>query len=176
MPAKDTFFLRKTIDTDQGNFVSGDIDISGYTDPARGRVLVVDRMFCTFMTNGNGPILAADVGVNTMRTVGWQVTTETKTSLVDANENSIISLGSLYVSTNDQTSANAAISMYEEVSAMNPMETTNGFIVPTDKIQCALDVSTAWAGELSLGFVFEVHTEKLSLKRIQELLVSLTAN
>ena len=51
MPAKDTFFLRKTIDTDQGNFVSGDIDISGYTDPARGRVLVVDRMFCTFMTN-----------------------------------------------------------------------------------------------------------------------------
>ena len=111
-----------------------------------------------------------------MRTVGWQVTTETKTSLVDANDNSIISLGSLYVSTNDQTSANAAISMYEEVTAMNPMETTNGFIVPTDKIQCALDVSTAWAGELSLGFVFEVHTEKLSLKRIQELLVSLTAN
>ena len=66
--------------------------------------------------------------------------------------------------------------MYEEVTAMNPLETTSGFIIPTDKIQCALDVNTAWSDEISVGFVFEVHTEKLSLKRIQELLVSLTAN
>jgi hypothetical protein len=176
MPSKDTFFLRKTIDTNAGNFVSGDIDISAYTDPARGRVLVVDRAFVTYMSDGNGPIRAADVGVNQMRTVGIQVTSETKTGLVDANDNSLLMHGSLYVSTNDQTSTNAAISMYEEVTAMNPFETTNGFIVPTDKIQCALDVSTAWAEEISVGFVFEVHTEKLSLKRIQELLVTLTAN
>jgi len=175
MPAKDTFFLRKTIDTNAGNFVSGDIDISAYTDPARGRVLVVDRAFITYMSDGNGPITASDVGTDVMRTVGVQVTSESKTALVDANDNSLIMHGSLYVTT-DNTSGNNNIIMYEEVTAMNPLETTNGFIVPTDKIQCALDVSTAWAAEISVGFVFEVHTEKLSLKRIQELLVSLTAN
>tara|TARA_R100000808_G_C2054165_1_gene88381 strand:- start:93 stop:620 length:528 start_codon:yes stop_codon:yes gene_type:complete len=175
MPAKDTFFLRKTIDTNAGDFVSGDIDISAYTDPARGRVLVIDRGFITYMSNGNGPITATDVGTDVMRTVGVQVTTESKTGLVDANDNSLVMHGSLYVTT-DNVSGNNNIIMYEEVTSMNPMETTNGFIVPTDKIQCALDVSTPWADEISVGFVFEVHTEKLSLKRIQELLVSLTAN
>ncbi len=99
----------------------------------------------------------------------------TKSALVDANDNSLVLQGSLYVTT-DNTSGNNNIIMYEEVTSMNPFETVSGFIVPTDKIHCALDISTAWAQELSVGFVFEVHTEKLSLQRIQELLVSLTAN
>ena len=172
MPAKDTFFLRKTIDTSGGLFVSGDIDISAYTDPARGRVLVVDRAFVTYMSDGNGPIQGADVGASNMRTVGVQVTSESKSILVDANDNSLMMHGSLYCTTN----SDSELIMYEEVTSMNPFETVNGYIVPTDKIQCALDVSTAWAAEISVGFVFEVHTEKLSLKRIQELLVSLTAN
>ena len=175
MPAKDTFFLRKTIDTSGTSYVSGDVDISAYTDPARGRVLVVDRAFVTYMSDGNGPIQAADVGTDVMRTVGIQVTSESKTGLVDANDNSLMLQGSLYVTTDNVSGSNNII-MYEEVTAMNPFETTSGYIVPTDKIQCALDVSTAWAAEISVGFVFEVHTEKLSLKRIQELLVSLTAN
>jgi hypothetical protein len=175
MASKDTFFLRSTIDTSGTSFVSDDIDISAYTDPSRGRVLVVDRAWVTYMTNGNGPILAADVGVDVMRTVGIQVTSESQTGLVDANNNSLLLQGSLYATT-DNVSGNNNIIMYEEVTSMNPYETVNGFIVPTDKIQVALDISTAWAGELSIGFVFEVHTEKLSLKRIQELLVSLTAN
>ena len=172
MPAKDTFFLRKTIDTSTSNFVSGDIDISAYTDPARGRVLVVDRAFVTYMSDGNGPILGADVGAGVMRTVGIQVTSESKTGLVDANDNSLLLHGSMYATTN----SDSELILYEEVTAMNPLETTNGMIVPTDKLQCALDVSTAWGAEISVGFIFEVHTEKLSLKRIQELLVSLTAN
>ena len=175
MPAKDTFFLRKTIDTNAANFVSGDIDISAYTDPARGRVLVVDRAWVTYMTNGNGPIQKADIagaGVAATRSVGIQVTSESKTSLVDTDDNSLIMHGSMYA-TGDTADE---IVMYEEVSSMNPFETVNGFIVPTDKIQVALDCQTEWALELSVGFCFEVHTEKLSLKRIQELLVSLTAN
>ena len=175
MASKDTFFLRTTIDTSGTDYVSSDIDISAYTDPARGRVLVVDRSWLTYMSDGNGPIKAADVGVDVMRTVGVQSTTETQTGLVDANDNSLILQGSLYVTTDNVSGTNNII-MYEEVTSMNPFETMNGFIVPTDKISCSLDVSTAWTAELSVGFIFEVHTEKLSLKRIQELLVSLTAN
>ena len=175
MASKDTFFLRTTIDTSGSDYVSSDIDISAFVDPARGRVMVIDRAWVTYMSNGNGPITATDVGTDVMRTVGIQTTSETKTALVDADDNSLVLQGSLYVTT-DNTSGNNNIIMYEEVTSMNPFETVSGFIVPTDKIHCALDVSTAWAQELSVGFVFEVHTEKLSLQRIQELLVSLTAN
>jgi hypothetical protein len=57
MAKGDTFFLRTTLESDGTNYVSDDIDISAYTDPARGRVLVVDRAFITFSTNGQGPIV-----------------------------------------------------------------------------------------------------------------------
>jgi len=175
MASKDTFFLRATIDTATTDYVSTDIDISAFTNPSVGRCLVIDRCWTTFMSDGNGPIRAADAGTDVTRTVGWQATTETQANLVDVNDNSLISHGSMYCTT-DNTSGTNNIILYEEVTSMNPMQTTSGIIVPTDKIQVALDVSTAWAAELSLGFLFEVHTEKLSLRRIQELLVSLTAN
>ena len=60
--------------------------------------------------------------------------------------------------------------------ALNPTTYKNGFIVPTDAIHCGIATGSAWAAEFDVGFLFEVHTEKLSLQRIQELLVSLTAN
>ena len=66
--------------------------------------------------------------------------------------------------------------MIEQTDALNPAEFVGGFIVPTDAIHCGIDATVAWTAELDVGFLFEVHTEKLSLQRIQELLVSLTAN
>ncbi len=76
MASKDTFFLRTTIDTNSTDYVSDDIDISAFVDPARGRVMVIDRCWATYMSNGNGPITATDVGTDVMRTVGIQVTSE----------------------------------------------------------------------------------------------------
>jgi len=172
MGKNDTFFLRKTIDTDSTNYVTSTVDISAYTDPARGRVMIVDRAWVTYMSDGNGPIKAADIGTDVTRTVGIQVTSESKSALVDASDNSLMLQGAMYATTN----TGGEITMYEEVTSMNPLETTAGFIIPTDGIFCALDVSTAWAAELSVGFIFEVHTAKLSLSRLQELLVSLTAS
>jgi len=64
----------------------------------------------------------------------------------------------------------------QQENPLNPGEFTGGFIIPTNSIFCGVDVGQSWAGGVEVGFLFEVHTEKLSLQRIQELLVSLTAN
>jgi len=174
MARKDTFFLRTNITTSGTDYVSDDIDISAYTDPARGRVLVVDRGWVSFGTDGGGPIQPGDVHASAAasRSVGVQATSETKTALVDLDDNSLFMESALYAS----LAASGIFSMVNEINSMNPYETSGGFIVPTDKIHCALDCGVAWAAEIDIGFCFEVHTEKLSLQRIQELLVSLTAN
>ena len=62
MARNDTFFLRTKLTSSGTDYVSDNIDISAYTDPARGRVLVVDRAFISFGTDGNGPIAQADIG------------------------------------------------------------------------------------------------------------------
>ena len=91
------------------------------------------------------------------------------------SDNSLFSRCNLYVTTDNQSGTNNIIEM-SQIDSLNPVEFTSGFIIPTDAIHCGLDTTGAWGGELDVGFLFEVHTEKLSLQRIQELLVSLTAN
>jgi len=173
MGKNDTFFLRTNITTDGTNYVSNDIDISAYTDPARGRVLVVDRGWISYGTDGGGPVQPGDVGSGAIsRSIGVQATSETQTALVDLDDNSLFLETSLYLS----LLSAGIFSMVEEISAMNPYQTEGGFIIPTDKIHCAVDLGNALTAEIDIGFCFEVHTEKLSLQRIQELLVSLTAN
>jgi len=174
MAKGDTFFLRTKITTSGTNYVSDDIDISAYTDPARGRVLVVDRSFITFGTDGNGPIVPLDIVPSSTgsRAMGAQITSEKQTSLVETSNNSLMAKVNIYAA----VGAAGIITNMVEQNAMNPGEFTGGFIVPTDAISCGIDTGTAWNGELDVGFLLEVHTEKLSLQRIQELLVSLTAN
>jgi len=175
MATKDTFFLRTKLTSDGTNYVSDNIDISAYTDPARGRVLVVDRSFITFSNDGQGPIVPADIGVDLSRAMGVQACSEKQTALVEMSNNSLFARCNLYVTTDNQSGTNNIIEM-DQIDALNPVEFTSGFIIPTDAIHCGLDTTGAWGGELDVGFLFEVHTEKLSLQRIQELLVSLTAN
>jgi len=173
--AKDTFFLRTTLTSNQTDYVSDNIDISAYTDPARGRVLVVDRAFITFSNDGQGPIVPADIGVDLSRAMGVQCCSEKQTALVEMKDNSLFARSNLYATANNDSGVNL-ITMIEQTDSLNPVEFTSGFIIPTDAIHVGLDTTGNWGGELDVGFLFEVHTEKLSLQRIQELLVSLTAN
>jgi len=178
MAKGDTFFLRTSFDTSGTDYVSDNIDISAYTDPARGRVLVVDKAFVSFSTNAGGPVLQADIdAVIGHRSLGAQACSEKQTALVSMSDNSLFMRSNLYASNtvNDAGSV-GTMGLFEETSALNPAEYVGGFIIPTDAIHCGVDATVAWTAELKIGFMFEVHTEKLSLQRIQELLVSLTAN
>ena len=135
--------------------------------------MVVDRSFITFSTDGQGPVKPTDVvssGTGS-RALNAQVTTETQTTLAQADDNSLFMLVNFYAA----VGVAGALTMINEQNALNPGVFENGFIVPTDRIHCGIQTGTAWTAELDVGFVFEVHTEKISLGRMQELLVSLTA-
>jgi len=172
--AKDTFFLRTNIVSTGTGYVSDDIDISEYTNPSVGKVLVVDRGFITVDTDGNGPVQPGDVVSSSTggRSVGIQACSETQTTLAQTNDNSLFMKLNFYATVGTA----GMLTMIEEQAALNPAEYENGFIIPTDKIHVGALTGVDWNGDLDVGFMFEVHTEKLSLRRIQELLVSLTAN
>jgi len=178
MARNDTFFLRTKLTSSGTTYVSDNIDISAFVDPARGRVLVVDKGFITFSTDSNGPVKPGDIdSVIGDRSMGAQVCSEKQTSLIELSNNSLFMKSNLYASNTVNDAGGAGvIGLMEQTDALNPAEYVSGFIVPTDAIHCGIDSTIAWTAELDVGFLFEVHTEKLSLQRIQELLVSLTAN
>jgi len=172
--AKDTFFLRTTLTSSTTDYVSDNIDISAYTDPARGRCLIVDRAFMSYTTDAGGPLIPTDIAASGTggKQMGAQACSEKQTGLVEMSNNSLFARTNLYVA----MGVAGILTNVEQTSALNPAEFVGGFIVPTDAIHCGIDTSYAWNGEITVGFLFEVHTEKLTLQRIQELLVSLTAN
>jgi len=175
---KDTFFLRAKLTSSGVTYTSVDIDVSAYTDPSRGRVLIVDKGFITFSTDSNGPIKSADIdAVIGDRSIGAQACSEVQTALVEMSNNSLFMKSNLYASNTVNDAGGAGVmGLMEQTDALNPAEYVSGFIIPTNSIHCGIDQGVAWTAELDVGFLFEVHTEKLSLQRIQELLVSLTAN
>ena len=172
MARKDTFFLRTKLEWGSStNYESDNIDISAYTDPARGKILVVDRSWISFSSDSAGPIAVGDIGAAATVSVGVQACSEVQTGLVSLDNNSLFLTSNLYA-----TTASSKLTFMEQMSSLNPFETTGGFIVPTDRIHVGCDGDMTWDNPIQIGFVFEVHTEKLSLSRLQELLVSLTAN
>jgi len=176
MAKKDTFFLRTTITTEatpSTAYVSDNIDITGYVDVPRGRVLVVDNAYITYSTDGQGAIVPADIGTGAVsKQLGAQVCSEVQTSLVEMRNNSLFARSNIYAA----NSATGVMSLMVQTDALNPTTYESGFIIPTNQIHVGAATGSAWAGQLDIGFLFEVHTERLSLTRIQELLVSLTAN
>ena len=174
MAKNDTFFLRTSVLMAAGAtaYASDSIDISAYTDPSRGRCLVIDRSFITFSGDSGSPLIEADIHASAnSRGLVAQASSEVQTGPVLMSNNSLFAQVNLYAAT-DGTS----FTMIEQENPLNPGEFTGGFIIPTNSISCGVDVGQSWAGGVEVGFLFEVHTEKLSLQRIQELLVSLTAN
>lgn len=188
MAKGDTFFLRETLTSSGTNYVSGNIDLAGYVDVPRGRVIVIDNAYITFSTDGQGPIVPADVSNGTTvgtlaisKAMGAQCCSEVQTSLVEMQNNSLFARSNIYASVAKTEVAAGTfngpyMTMLEQTDALNPTTYMHGFIIPTTQIHCGIATGSAWVGELDVGFLFEVHTEKLSLQRIQELLVSLTAN
>ena len=174
MAKNDTFFLRTTLTSSGTNYVSGNIDIDPYVDPARGRVMVVDNAYITYSTDGQGPIVPADVVASGTggKAMGAQVCSEKQTALVEMSNNSLFSRSNIYAAVGTA----GIMTFLSMTDSLNPTTFESGFILPTSQIHCGIATGSAWNAELDVGFLFEVHTEKLSLQRIQELLVSLTAN
>ena len=174
MAKGDTFFLRTTLTSSSTNYVSDNIDITGYVDVPRGRVLVVDNCYITYSTDGQGAIVPADVVASSTgsKQMAAQVTSEIQTTLVEMQNNSLFARSNVYAA----VGVAGALTTMVQTDALNPTTYKEGFIIPTKQSHCGIATGSAWNGELDVGFLFEVHTEKLSLTRIQELLVSLTAN
>ena len=126
MAKGDTFFLRTSFNTSGTDYVSDNIDISAYTDPARGRVLVVDKAFVSFSTNAGGPVLQADIDtVIGHRSLGAQACSEKQTALVTMSDNSLFMRSNLYASNtvNDAGSV-GTMGLFEETSALNSVNLT----------------------------------------------------
>ena len=137
MAKTDSFFIRASVDFNGTTFAQNSIDLGAYVDALGKSVLRVHRASVKY---GNPIQRVLPAGAtNTGANVGWQLTTQSQTSLVPPTDKSVISQGELYC----QNDAGGNTILLEETQDINPQDWQNGYLVGVEQIYLSCDQTTA---------------------------------
>jgi len=164
--AKDSFFIRGSTTAPGGSYFETAIDIGHVVDALGKTVMRIHNIAAqTF------EVLGQDFSItgNSTSNISWQLTTQSKTALVDATDRSLIASGRLDVA-NASSTANIWTAIAESADVM-PQHWTNGFLVGVDQLYLGVNVDN----QLSSGtavLVMECTSETLSQSAAMSLALS----
>lgn len=158
---KDTFLLRKDVDTSDTTQVQDTLDVSAYVDIPEGEVLVIHRAWINFCNSSDGHgVVASAFAASSGLCVSATSTTRSFTTMQPSSEPSMISKAYLHMhgdGGNDTT-------FYRESQLLDPASYQAGFICASPNIQLTVDSSLNLSPEITVSFIFECTQQKLTLK------------
>lgn len=132
MAKTDSFFIRQRCDTTTaGSFAQEAIDLGAFVDALGRSVLLVKSISVQYM-DATSPIQPISVLANQINKIAWQLTTQSQSDLVYADERSLIASGSLTLSNN--TSTADKVTTHSENEDINPSNWEDGYLVGVDAI------------------------------------------
>ena len=165
--AKDSFFIRGLTTAPGGSYVETAIDIGHVVDALGKTVMRIHNVAAQVweFQIGNDFSIAA----NTTSNISWQLTTQSKSGLVDATDRSVIATGRLDVS--NATSTANIVSFLSQHADIMPQHWTNGFLVGVDQLYLGVSCDTQLA-DGNVALVMECTSETLSQSAAMSLALS----
>ncbi len=165
MAKSDAFFIRATVEFNGTTFAQNSIDLGAYVDALGKSVLRIHRASIKYGSPLQHPLPPS--ATNTGTSVGWQLTTQSQSSLVNITDKSVISSGDLFC----QTDAGGNIVVLEETQDVNPEDWTNGYLVGVEQIY--LGCNQSGATDLTrVSVILECTVETLSQSAAMALALS----
>lgn len=164
MAKSDSFFIRAKVDTAGTTYTQTAIDLGAYVDALGKSVLRIRNIAVQY---GNGVGNVAIAGASASAATAFQLTTQSQTALVDADDKSVISTGRLF----GTTDGTQTIMMLSEVLDVAPQHWSNGYLVGVEQIYLATD-STAASICDGISIVLECTVETLSQNAAMALALS----
>ena len=167
--AKESFFLRQTLEQTGSGFVQEEIDLGAFVNLATKsgtvlRILNVELQITDRDNPMSGPYLTSG-NLN----IGWDLTTVKQTALVKLSDRSVICSGRYEVTAD----ASAQIQFAQDTRDSMPQHWTNGFLVGVDTIYFssqADDASTG--GTYDISIVMECVSESVNASTSRALALS----
>lgn len=164
MAKTDSFFIRATVATNGTTFEQESIDLGSYVDALGKSVLRIHNVAVQYGTPDGSYGVA---GAGATAATGFQLTTQSQSSMVDASDRSLISSGRL-AGTSD---AGAVTQFLSESLDVAPQHWTNGYLVGVEQIYLATDsLGNAIVDDVSV--VLECTVETLSQSAAMALALS----
>ena len=165
--AKNTFFIRKTVDIGNTNaFFQGAIDLGAYVDALGKSILKVHGVTVTYSDN-TGRSSTVDPGTAVAQ---WQLTTQSQTDIIRDDDKSVISSGRCHF--RNASAAPALASTVTEANGINPQEFVDGYLIAVDQIYLGGAASTLFAGDVYVTVVLECTVETMNTSAAMALSLS----
>lgn len=153
MAKSDSFFIRARVPTTTTNFNEVSIDLGAYVDALGKSVLRIHNLTVQY---GDPPVVLPGGSANANATIGFQLTTQTQTGLVDMTNKSLISSGSLTMAQD----LNSNYTFIVDELDIAPQHWTNGYLVGVEQIYLGVDQTADRIDAVSV--VLECTVETLS--------------
>jgi len=160
MAKSDSFFIRARVTSNDQTYVQSEIDLGSFVNlgVSKSTLLRIHNVAVQYSDNNgpNNPIYttaAAPAGA------AWQLTTQSQTALVLADDKSVVSSGALSAF-GDSTSTAHAFGSFD-TEDVNPQMWTQGYLIGVDSLFLAVDLSgaTFTSGNIDICIVMECTLE-----------------
>jgi len=156
MAKSDSFFIRAIARTSGANYVPSDIDLGSFVNlGVKSSTLLRIHNVSIQYSDDSGPEHPIYANTATPATVCWQLTTQQHSTMVTADDKSLVSSGRIQMF-GDGTNALGN----DEIVDMNPQNWKNGYLIGVDTLFFAVDtVGTVASGEVDCAIVLECTLE-----------------
>jgi hypothetical protein len=161
MAKTDSFFIRASTPTNGTTYAQSAVDLGSYVDALGKSVLRVHNISVEY----GGPTEAYAGAPNTSTQTSFQLTTQSQAAMVNVTDRSLISSGSLAIS----TGATEVVMMSEGLN-IAPQNWTKGYLVAVEQIYLGVDQTFDHCNAVSI--VMECTVETLSQSAAMALALS----
>lgn len=163
MAKSDSFFIRASVATNTTTYAQQSVDLGAYVDALGKSVLRIHNISVQY---GN-PLDPPTATANSTNLIAMQLTTQSQTTMVNADDRSLIAGGKLMIGGD----AGAVVNVISESLDVAPQMWTNGYLVGVEQIYLATD-ATANVGLDTVNIVLECTVETLSQSAAMALALS----
>ncbi len=167
--AKNSFFIRASVNAgNAGAFAQEEIPLGSYTNlgSSKPEVLRIHNIQLRVSdSTGESPQLTGDTGAS----IAWQLTTQTKSAMVLATDDSFVAGGIGGVRNSDSVASPAN---QEAISSIMPQDFTQGYLVAVDSLFLGAVGGSNFAEDVYYTVMLECTTESMTKANAVSLAIS----
>jgi hypothetical protein len=166
MAKSDSFFIRATTEYNGATFAQTGVDLGAYVDALGKSVLRIHNIAVQWGDVNEAP---NSTGTGLHITNGYQLTTQSQSSMVDVTDKSLIASGRLQL----HTGGAGEVTVVNDFADVSPQHWTAGYLVGVEQIYLGVNSNAADAMGLSrCSIVIECTVETLSQSAAMALALS----
>ena len=164
MAKSDSFFIRASVTSSGATFQQSEIDLGSFVNLGVTKSTLL-RIHNISVQYAHATAPSTQISDGTGNKIGFQLTTQSQTDLVYADDKSLVASGALalgagYIAPDGSATADFATNNWQQDLDIGPQQWTNGYLVGVDSMFMGVDLYGALdSGEVKVCIVLECTLE-----------------